>query len=225
MKYLIVGLCGLLLGATAACAVLYFNPLTARQVASPQREGRVLHYALPGDALRFTAGDRLMLPVAARGEDSFWEETIDRSALLEVVLRDDTGMPAAVATRLMAASTATDLLLKGALVSDYWLLTVPGEGTLFVRTDTNLWPFLKNTLVPVWYFGRPWKGPTEVEPTMGPGPDGTGVTLGGTGRFASADGTAVESYTLTAFDRASSQVAASGELDLQGLDAVVASGD
>lgn len=225
MKYLAVSLFGILLGAAAACVGLYYNPLTARQTRLNDGAGKALHYALPDDALRFAAGQRLLLPVKRQGEDSLWEETINRSALLAIVLRDDDGTPAAVATRLMAASSDTDLLLKGAIVNDYWLLTLPGEGTVFLHADTNLWPFLKNTLLPVWYLGRPWNGPTDLQPTMGPGPDGMGVALGGTGRFTSADGTAVESYTLTDLDPANGRVTASAELDLQGLEPVVATGE
>ena len=48
----------------------------------------------------------------------------------------------------MATSADTDLLLRGVLVSDHWLVTIPSEGTLFVRAESNAWPFLKNTLVP-----------------------------------------------------------------------------
>jgi hypothetical protein len=225
MKYLVVALLGVLLGAAAAGAVLYYNPLTARTAVPPGSPDLTLHYGLPGDALQFVAGSRVTLPSWPHGEDALWEETIASSALLAIVLRDDHGAPTAIATRLMAASRGTDLLLSGALVSDYWLLTVPDEGTMFLHADTNLWPFLKDTLVPVWYLNRPWNGPTDIRPTMGPGADGTGVMLGGTGRFAGAAGTAVEDYTLTALDRASHHVTATGQLDLRGLNPVVASGD
>lgn len=225
MKYLVVALFGILLGAAGAGAVLYYNPLTAREATPSGSPDKTLHYGLPEDALQFLAGARVTLPSWPHGEDALWEETIASSALLAIVLRDEQGAPAAVATRLMAASRDTDFLLKGALVSDYWLLTVPDEGTMFLRADTNLWPFLKDTLVPVWYLGRPWHGPTDIRPTTGPGADGVGVMLGGTGRFAGVAGTVVENYTLTALDRASQQVAATGEIDLHGLNPVVASGD
>ena len=82
------------------------------------------------------------------GEDSLWEETIDRTAVLGLVLNDAANQPAALASRLMATSAETDLLLRGVLVSDHWLVTIPSEGTLFVRADSNAWPFLKKRLCP-----------------------------------------------------------------------------
>ena len=171
MRYVIVALLGVFLGAAAAGVALYYNPLTARETPPFSTADRSLHYGLPEDALRFIAGERVALPRWPQGASSFWEETINGSALLAVVLRDEGGAPTAVATRLISASADTDLLLKGALANDYWLVTFPDEGTLFLRADTNLWPFLRDTLIPVWYFGRPWSGPTEVHPTAGPRSD------------------------------------------------------
>ncbi len=225
MKYLTIAVVGILFGAAGAAAVLYYNPLTGGRPPPAASADKSLHYELPADALRFVTGERVTLPQWPKDDEGLWEETIDRSALLAIVLHDDTGEPTAIATRLIVASTDTDLLLKGALVSDYWLLTLPGEGSLFLRDDANLWPFLKDTLVPVWYLGRTWQGPTDFVPTAGPGPDGTGLALGGTGRFATPSATAVEHYRLTALDRSSEHVVAAGELELRGLEPVVAAGD
>jgi hypothetical protein len=214
---------GLLIGAAAAAAALYYDPLT--QTSAPQADAadRALHYGLPGEVLGFRLGDRVVPPGTHQGDDTFWEETIDRTALLSLVLNDAHDKPAAVASRLLAVSPRTDFLLSGVRVSDYWLLTIPGEGTLFLRVDTNVWPFLKETL-PVWYLGRPWKGPTEYRPTAGPGEHGAAVVIGATGRFAGLEGSAVEKYRLTDLDPASRSAAATGELDLRLAERQVAVG-
>jgi hypothetical protein len=114
----------------------------------------------------------------------------------------------------MAVSAKTDLLLRGMLVNDYWLVTTPGEGTLFVQADSNAWPFVKETLLPVWYLDRPWQGPAEYWPTVGPGADHTGVALGVAGAFR-GEGRAVERYELTAFDKGRRVALATGELHLE----------
>jgi hypothetical protein len=224
MKYAFVGLLGLVIGAAAGGAVIYFNPLTQTSAPEPDSADRTLHYDLPGEVLGFTLGEHLLPPGAAHIEDGFWEETIDRTALLGLVLDDAEDKPAAVASRLLAGSADTDFLLRGVLVSDYWLLTIPNEGTLFLRANTNVWPFLKQTLLPVWYFGRPWGGPADYRPTAGPGDEGVAVVVGATGRFAGLEGTAIEQYRVTDLDPTSRSVAAVGELHLRMDEPQIAAG-
>jgi hypothetical protein len=224
MKYAFVALLGLVIGAAAGGAMIYFNPLTETSAPEVEATDRTLHYGLPGEVLGFTLGEHALPPGSAGVADGFWEETIDRTALLGLVLDDADGKPAAVASRLLAGSADTDFLLSGVLVRDYWLLTIPNEGTLFLRADSNVWPFLKQTLLPVWYFGRPWSGPAAYRPTAGPGDEGTAVVVGASGRFAGLEGTAIEQYRLTDLDPASRSMAAVGELHLRMRERQIAAG-
>lgn len=214
MKTLIVVVLGLLLGVAAACAVLYYNPLTNGAAGEPNPTDRVLRYALPAQALDFALGEKARWFGFSVGDDALWEETIDRTAVLGLVITDDRDRTVGVASRLMAISPDTDLLLRGMLLSDYWLVTLPGEGSLFVRADSNFWPFVKKTLVPAWYLARPWSGPAEYRPTVGPGAQSTATVLGLTGAFAGRDGTAVDRYSVTALDPASRSAEGVGELYL-----------
>jgi len=214
MRHLFVALFGLLLGAAAAGVLLYYNPVTDTSAAVPGRADRLLRYSLPDQVLEFSLGEVAELLGQSAGDDPLWEDTINRTAVLGLVLNDDVDQPAAIASRLMAASADTDLLLHGVVVSDYWLVTIPGEGSLFVRAESNVWPFLKRTLVPVWYFDRPWQGPAEYRPTVGPGPDNTARVLGLSGVFGDQDGSAVERYNVTALDPVNRSAAVVGELYL-----------
>lgn len=218
MKYLTVGLFGFVLGLAAAGAVLYFDPLTGPSAPAASATDRSLHYLLPDQMLDLTLGDRALLPGMRSGGNRFWEESIAGTALLGIVLSDDLDQPTAVASRLLSGSRDTDLLLRGVLVHDYWLLTIPEEGSVFVRVDTNVWPFLKRTLLPVWYLGRPWHGPSDYHPTAGPGAESTAVVVGATGRFKGVEGSALERYRLTELDPARRVAAATGELSLHLLD-------
>jgi hypothetical protein len=211
----IVALVGFLIGAAAGGGVIYYNPLTQTSSPVPEVSDRSLHYDLPGEVLGFKLGVRALPPGAAHVDNGFWEETIARTALLGVVLSDTDDRPVAVASRLIAGSPSTDFLVSGVRLSDYWLLTFPGEGALFLRAETNVWPFLKETMLPVWYFGRPWGGPTDYRPTAGPDASGAAVVVGATGRFAGRAGTAFEQYRLTDLDPASRSIAAVGELHLR----------
>lgn len=222
MKYVLVILLGLAIGAAAGGAVLYYNPLTDSEAPQPGPGDRALHYGLPDQMLGLALGENALLPTGSSGDGGLWEDTVDRAALLGLVLEDTTNRPAAVASRLLAGSPETDLLLRGVLLSDYWLVTFPDEGTLFVRTDTNLWPFLKETLLPVWVFGRPWSGPVEYRPTAGPGMQNTAIVVGATGKFAGLEGSAIEAYRVTELDRQRNKATAVGELYLHLLERRVA---
>jgi len=214
VKHLFVALAGLLLGTAAAGAVLYFNPLSVTASGVPNPTDRVLHYSLPDHVLAFSLGDDARYFGRDPGDDDLWEDTIDRTAVLGLVLNDADNQPAAVASRLMAVSPDSDLWLRGVVLNDYWLVTLPGEGTLFVRADTNTWRFLKEALVPVWFLDRPWDGPSEYWPTVGPGADDSGVVLGLSGNFSGSEGSVVERYELSALDPARESALAEGELHL-----------
>ena len=70
----------------------------------------------------------------------------------------------------------------------------------------NVWPFLKKTLLPVWYFDRPWNGPADTGPTVGPGRRTTAASSSASrARFAGSEGTASSTTEITDLDPASAQ--------------------
>jgi hypothetical protein len=211
MKYLLVAVLGVLVGAAGAVAVVYFNPLSETVAALPETSDRVYRYSLPDHVLAFALGEDARPFGEPGSEGPLWEETVDRTAAVGLVLNDGNNQPAAIASRLIAVSPDTDLLLRGVLLNDYWLVTAPGEGTLFVQADANAWPFVKETLLPV-YLDRAWTGPAEYSPTVGPAADRAGLVLGTAGTLQ-GEGRAVERLTLTAFDKGRA-AAATGELHL-----------
>jgi hypothetical protein len=215
MRYLFVAIIGLMLGAAAAGVVLYYNPLADKSAPMPGTTDRVLHYSLPDQVLQFSLGEDAKLVGQDAGDNSLWEETIDRAAVLGLVLNDGSNQPAALASRLLSTSPETNLLLRGVLVSDDWLVTIPNEGTFYVHADSNAWPFLKEKLVPVWYLNQPWSGPAEYWPTVGPGADDSAKVVGLTGSFRSSEGSAVEHYEVTALDPERRAALAKGELYLR----------
>jgi hypothetical protein len=214
MRYLFVAIIGLLFGAAGAGAVLYYNPLAEKSAPMPGGTDRVLHYSLPDHVLEFAIGEDASLFGQKIGDDSLWEETIDRAGVLGLVLNDSSNQPAALASRLLSTSPDTDLLLNGVLVSDDWLVTIPGEGSFYVHADSNAWPFLKEKLVPVWYLDQPWTGPAEYWPTVGPRADDSADVVGLTGSFRGSEGSAIEHYEITALDPARKLALANGELYL-----------
>jgi hypothetical protein len=196
MKYVLVTLLGILLGAAGAAAALYYNPLTkVREL--PPKDSWMLSYDFPGGStLALTHAGQLGLPHIPTDVETLWEATITDVVLNVLVLEDENGAPRALASRVSVPSRETDFLLKGFLVSEHWLITVPGQGTLFVDGENNLWPFLKEALIPVKYLQQQWQGPARYPVTVGPTSGRAAEVFGVSGAFTGMRGTAREAYEL-----------------------------
>jgi hypothetical protein len=198
MKYVIVWFLGLLLGGGLGVAAVYYNPLLESEPPQPAADDWVLSYAVPSDgAVAFTHGSKILYPRQPSAIEELWEDTINHLGLGLFTLKG--GEPAvavAAASRVSVPSARSEFLTRGPLLTDYWLLTVPGEGSLFLEVDSSLWRFFKDTLLPVRYLGRPWRGPVTYEPTVGPRSDHNGRLYGASGRFRSRTGSVSEKYVL-----------------------------
>jgi hypothetical protein len=197
MKYLLTWLLGLATGAALAVALLWFNPLADRDGPQAGRDALALGYHFPApDALLLTHGGRIRLPVRPDSAPALWENTIRRTLVHAHVLYREDGAPYALASRVTAQSSDTDLLRRGLLLDDRWLVTVPGEGSMLIDARSNIWPLVRDHLLPVWYLSRDWQGPATVRPTSGPGLGSSAVVQGLSGRFAGRAGSATESWSI-----------------------------
>jgi hypothetical protein len=216
MKYFLAWLVGALLGAGAALAALYFNPLTQAGGQRPLGDPWTLTYDFPGGSmLALTHDGQLGLPHIPADIPPLWEAAIDHVALSVLRLEDANGGPSGLASRVSVLSQDTDFLLRGFVVSDYWLITVPGQGTLYLESENNLWPFLKDTLIPVKYLQREWRGPVSYSATVGPRFGSAAEIFGVSGEFAGARGSAREIFDLDRFSAAHGIEALRGTLALE----------
>ncbi|HSG65256.1 MAG TPA: hypothetical protein VLD39_09645 [Gammaproteobacteria bacterium] len=201
MKYFLTWLVGFVVGVAAALALLYVNPMTRSSGVLPEQGDTVLSYASPvTDALAFTHGGLSRLPTKPHGVPELWESTIAKSALGVLILRGSDGVPAAIASRVSYPSEDSELLQRGAILNDEWLISMPGQGSLYITAQSNWWPLLAEALIPVWYLDRSWQGPTVYEPTAGPASGRQAIVVGASGTLAGRSGTAVERYQVESFD-------------------------
>ncbi len=201
MKYLLTGMLGFFLGAAAAMAALYFNPLTEGAGPLPAVGDSNYSYASPVTSeLVFTHGRLSRLPSNPTTVPYLWEATINKTALSVVVLKGADGTASGVASRVSYPDEDTELLSTGALLNDAWIVSFPGQGSLFVTARSNWWPLLKKAVIPVWYLGQQWLGPEVYTPTVGPRPDGRALVRGASGRFTGRTGSAAERYQIEEFD-------------------------
>jgi len=214
MKYVFATLAGIFVGAAIAVAVLFYNPLTEVREASAE-ESWTLAYDFPGGStLALTHMGQLGLPHIPADVGPLWEAAIANVVLNVLVLEDENGAPRALASRVSVPSQETDLLLQGFLVSEHWLITIPGQGTLFVDGENNLWPFIKESLIPVKYLQQDWHGPTRYPVTVGPRSSRSAEVIGVSGAFAGSRGSARETYDLRRFSAALGIEALRGTLEV-----------
>jgi len=201
MKYLLTGIIGFVIGAAIAIGLLYVDPLTQKAGPAPLESDEVLSYGSPvTTGLVFTHSGRSRLPARPDGIVELWEATIEDTALSVLVLRGADGSPAALASRVSYPDEETELLAHGALLNDQWLISLPGNGSIWISSQSNWWPFLKESLIPVWYLRQPWAGPAVITPTVGPAAGGLSVVRGASGSYAGLSGSGSERYQIEAFD-------------------------
>lgn len=213
MKYVFSLFAGVIAGAAAAGALLYFNPLTLSESGTVNLSDWSLSYSLRGDETWVSSHDRRVdLPVAPVDVALLSERGIKGTILSAMPMRDVNGTAVAAASRISVPSAGTEFLSAGVLVEDYWLISVPGEGSVFVHAVNNQWPLLRDTVVRVDWLQRKWSGPGSYAPTRGPDRNGARV-IGVTGNYAGATGHAAERLSLAEYD--GSLAPLSGELRLE----------
>lgn len=199
MRFVVACLLGCLLGAALALTVVYYNPLTMRAGAAEDASEWRLDFSVPdGDLLAFTHGGLDGLPEIPHGLVSLWEEAVATSAILTTTLSGDAG-PVALGTRISVPSQRTNLLVDGVIIDDYWLISVPGRGSLFAHVENNVWPLIRENVIPVSWLRQPWGGSRIYRPTLGPGAAKRGRVFGVSGEFAGADGRASELHRLDGY--------------------------
>lgn len=215
-KHVMTMIAGLAVGAAAALGLLYVNPLTSRDAGELGGFDRVLRYDFPSeDVLLLTHAGSVPMPLQPVGVQELWESAVRTSVAGLVALGEADGPPAAIASKIAVPSPRTDLLDAGIVVDDNWLVTLPGQGTIAVLGHSNLWPAVKENLLPVTLLGRPWVGPRSYRTTDGPVLRNTALVTGVTGRFEAQQGSAVERLELNAYSREGGLEKFAGELHLR----------
>jgi hypothetical protein len=193
MKYLLGFLLGMLLGTLTAGTLIYFNPLTTgNSSASLAGEMRLSFSVSERRSPLFTHSGALKLPQYPADVPQLWESGMRGTLLAAMVLNDESSNTAALATRISVPSMATNPVRYGALTDDYWLVTMPGRGSIWLHTVSNQWPLLKDSLIRIDGLKRSWGAATSYFPTIGPTSGGAGRAVGLSGEFAGGRGSVRE---------------------------------
>jgi len=221
IRHLIALIIGMILGTAAATALLFYNPLAARNPLSPlsvsdQEIVSLVYSAVAADAIVYTNdGESRVRPHPAKVQQ-LWEAPIRRTDVLVTVLSDSRGNPAGIGIKFMSDSEQTRIINGEALVDSTWHILLPGRGSLFVSQTENYWNFLRQIVAPAhWSSGDSWKGTWHGNTTVGPGALGTALVRGGYGEFSELESEAVEAITARAYSVAAGPVAMEGRLTIE----------
>jgi hypothetical protein len=220
IKYVAGLLLGIALGAMAAGALLYFNPLAARNPLSPLSvsNNNILslgYSGVPTDSIVYTNDGESRVQPHPEKVRELWEAPIRRSEVLVTVLTDSRNNPAGIGIKFSSDSERTRLINGEALVDSAWHLHLVDRGSLFVEQTENYWNFLRKIVLPAyWSSSNHWKGVWNGNMTVGPGALGTAAVTGGTGEFAGLESEAVEAVRASAYSVAQGPVAMEGRLTI-----------
>ncbi len=220
MKYLIMLLLGLAVGAAITLGILFYNPFTSQMALSPlavsDRQQMTLRYsAVAENSIVFTNnGESRVLPNPAKVLQ-LWEAPIKNTDTLVTILRDGRNETVGIGVKYSSRSERTRLLNGKALIDSTWYIYMPGQGSLLIEQSENHWAFLREIVIPAyWNSGNKWRGTWHGTITDGPGALGTGRVYGGSGRFSGLDSEAIETHTAKAYSTDVGPVAMDGQLTI-----------
>lgn len=170
-----------------------------------------LHFLLPDDGLAVTHGGKVPFPAAPPGVPTFTEDALKRGFALLVRVRDAEGRVVGLAAELEVHPQG-DMLAQSLEWDTDWILVLPGRGMLTLQQVEHSNELGPKVINPTLATGRDWVGDWTVQTTVGPGPGGRGVILGGTGEFTGNTGSFVEVDHLSRF---STTTGLAGKVELQ----------
>ena len=204
MKYVLLGLLGAIIGAAAACAALVFNPFDDR----PHTAGLIAGFGADASGeLRLTSGTVLAsthegrIPAPGLAPSILAEPAIGGVLAELIELNDSTGAPAGYAAHIAVLAERSNLLRGELLVDGHWSVWLPGNGSLFIAEERNLWPLARRVVLPMHYRREDFAGPWTFVATTGPTRSGYGEVIGASGGLAGERGTVMTIPTLERWPR------------------------
>ena len=144
-----------------------------------------------------------------------WEPTIERTQARVTLLDDSRGGIAGLGIKFLSPSESTSLINGQALANSIWHVYLPGQGTMMIDQTENLWPYLREVVVPARLSSADsWRGAFHRITTSGPGSLGTSRVTGGSGSFAAMTSESVESLSARGYSSVDGPVAMSGSIAL-----------
>ncbi len=221
MKYILVLILGVLVGATVFAAGVAYNPFLSKQNLSPLAvtEAQTVSLSFSGvatDSIIYTNDGESTDKPFPETVLQLWERPIRQTQAMATTLRDGRNQVAGLGIKFSSASEDTALLSGRALVNSVWYAYLPGRGGIFIEQTENYWDYFKEVVIPGYRSSaKTWAGTWLGNTTVGPETLGTAKVSGGTGEFAGIEMLGVESLSVRAWRVDGGVLAADGRLTIE----------
>lgn len=182
---------------TATCIVALLLPVGTAEAATRLKE-EIFHTKLFADTVAVTRGSLQGGKGIPEGIQPFDEPAISGGLADLQKMRNKAGEVVGFGIQL-EVWTPDETGKPKPRFETSWTIVLPGRGTLFLHQVED----------PSTLFGKikaarsgpqPWHGVIDERTTVGPGPGGVGIIVGGTGEFEGQRGTFIETNQFTDLD-------------------------
>lgn len=221
MKYLLVLIVGILVGAALFGVGLAYNPFVGKPGLSPLAVTDLptvtLTYAgVASDGIVFTNNGESRVSPYPEKVLQLWEAPIRQTSMFAKVMRDGRNQVVGLGIKVSSRSEATRLFAGEALVNSVWYVYLPGRGGMFIEQTENYWGYLREIVFPGYRSSaNTWTGTWLGNMTAGPGALATARVSGGSGEFAGMEMLGVESLSVRAWRVDGGPAAAEGQLQIE----------
>ena len=169
----------------------FAQPMFAQEAS----DGVESFFWLPDDIISMSHNGKAFLPASPQGIALLEEPRINSGLALTLKVRNQQGEVIGFASELEVfpgdgAAFGGEVLLVWETV---WTVTIPGRGSLFLHQQEQENRRVTEEIIgPVLQSGGKWEGDMKFQTSVGPGPNGYGIIVGGTGDFADASGCFIE---------------------------------
>lgn len=218
MKYVVVLVLGLIIGAAIFAVGVVYNPFTGDRVLSPlsvtDAQVIVLKFSpVHAESVVYTNNGESVPSPYPEKVPQLWEAPIRKTSAMVTIMRDARNQPAGIGIKISSLSESTDLLRGEATVDSIWYVYAPQHGSMFIQQTENYLPFIQDVAFPAWRStANSWRGTWTGNMTSGPGALGMAAVSGGSGRVRGLDLDGVETLSVRAFSSDTGFVAADGQL-------------
>lgn len=158
-----------------------------------------LYFHAPEDGIAATHDGRKPIRVFPDGIAPLDNKALASAFVLVAKARNRAGEIVGFASEMEDVAPETDILRGRMVMRSTWTIELPGRGTLFCDQMEDASEFARKVVMPAFLLGQTWDAPWTFVKTIGPGPQGRGVIVGGTGEFAGVTGHCVEVTHLRRF--------------------------
>jgi hypothetical protein len=148
------------------------------------------YWTTPDDVLAITHDGSVAQPPLPEGIESLAGTPLKNQVAILTKIRDAYGNEIGIASEL-------EWLTDDNKLQVYFTITLPNRGVLVAHEVKDYaHPDLLTLFGQVQATGEPWSGHMPVVGTCGPGADGRGVIIAGTGDFAGATGSMIQTMNF-----------------------------